>query len=209
MRLSKIHLTTASALALAFVVFSCKSNLSEAEKLDLKKVPLQTVDSMFFVQSENGRLKMRVESPRMEVYEYDTLSYDLFPQGFHVYAYAEDGVLETTIVAKKARHDKYPGQSKDELWSAFGDVVIRNIVKQETMETDTLYWDSKTREIWTDCYIKLSSPSGYMQGIGMRSDEMARNAILHKPFDNEFLLDNDSTKVVIDSVNFIGPLLKK
>ena len=199
----------ASALALAFVVFSCKSNLSEAEKLDLSVIPLQTVDDMFYVQSENGRLKMRVEAPRMEVYEFDTLSYDLFPKGFHVYAYAEDGVLEPTIVAKKARHDKYPGRKDDELWSAFGDVVIRNIVKQETMETDTLYWDSKTHEIYTDCYIRLSSPSGYMQGIGMRSDEMARNAILHRPFDNEFLLDNDTTKVMIDSVNFIGPLIKK
>ena len=209
MRRSKILTTTASALALAFVVFSCKSNLSEAEKLDLSVIPLQTVDDMFYVQSENGRLKMRVEAPRMEVYEFDTLSYDLFPKGFHVYAYAEDGVLETPIVAKKARHDKYPGRKDDELWSAFGDVVIRNIVKQETMETDTLYWDSKTHEIYTDCYIRLSSPSGYMQGIGMRSDEMARNAILHRPFDNEFLLDNDTTKVMIDSVNFIGPLLKK
>ena len=94
MKLCKILSTTASALALAFVVYSCKSNLSEAEKLDLAKTPLQTVDDMFFVQSENGLLKMRVESPRMEVYEHDTLSYDLFPNGIRVYAYAEDGSLE-------------------------------------------------------------------------------------------------------------------
>ena len=209
MKLRNILHTTASALALAFVVYSCKSDLSEADKLDLNKIPLQAVDSMFFVQTENGRLKMRVESPRMEVYEHDTLSYDLFPKGFHVYAYGEGGVLETTIVARKARHDKFPGKGGDELWSAFGDVVIRNILKQETMETDTLYWDSKAKEIWTDSYIKMYSPSGSMQGYGMRSDEMARNAILLKPFDNEFILDNDSTKVMVDSVNFIGPMLKK
>jgi hypothetical protein len=43
----------------------------------------------------------------------------------------------------------------------------------------------------------------------MRSDEMARNAILLKPFDNEFIIESDSTRVIIDSVNFIGPLLKK
>ena len=199
----------ASALALAFVVYSCKPNLSEAEKLDLEKTPLQTVDDMFFVQTENGQLKMRVEAPRMEVYEHDTLSYDLFPSGIRVYAYAEDGTLETTIVARKARHDKYPKRKNDELWSVFGDVVVRNILRKQTMETDTLYWDSKAHEIWTDCYIKLSSPDGYMQGTGMRSDEMARNAILKKPFDNEFYIDRDSTKVVIDTVNFIGPMLKK
>lgn len=198
----------ASALALAFVVYSCKSHLSEAEKLDLNKIPLQSVDSMFFVQTENGRLKMRVEAPRMETYEHDTVSYDLFPRGLKVYGYGEDGVLETTIVSQQARHDKYQEKDQDQ-WSVFGRVVIRNILKKETMETDTLYWDSRTKEIWTDCYIRMYSPSGFMQGYGMRSDEMARNAILLKPFDNEFIIDNDSTAVVIDSVNFIGPLLKK
>ena len=200
---------TASALALAFVVYSCRSNLQQAEKLDLNTIPLQTVDSMFFLQSDNGLLKMRVEAPRMEVYEHDTLSYDLFPQGIRVFAYTPEGALETTIVSEHARHDKYPG-GKKELWSAYGNVVIRNIMKQETMETDTLYWDSQEHEIWTDCYIKMYSPSGSMQGYGMRSDEMARNAILLQPFDNEFFVgDGEDGPVLIDSVNFIGPLLKK
>lgn len=198
----------ATAIAVAFVAYSCKGNLSEAEKLDLSVIPLQTVDSMFFIQTENGRLQMRVESPRMEVYERDTLSYDLFPQGLSVFGYAEDGSLETTITSREARHDK-SSETHPEKWSAFGNVVIRNILKQETMETDTIYWDRQKHEIWTDCYIKMYSPSGQMQGYGMRSDEMARNAILMNPFDNEFILEQDTTRVVVDSVNFIGPMLKK
>jgi lipopolysaccharide export system protein LptC len=142
----------------------------------------------------------------MEVFEHDTVKYDLFPKGIRVFGYAEDGRLETTIVSQKARHDKAQGK---ELWSVFGNVVVKNHFKQETMETDTLYWDGKVKEIWTDCYVKMYSPSGLLQGYGMRSDEMARNAILLHPFDNEFLVDNDSTRVVVDSVNFIGPPLKK
>lgn len=211
MKIRHILRTTASALALAFVVYSCRSNLAEAQKLDLGKTPLQTVDDMFFVRTENGKLKMRVESPRMEVFEHDTVSYDLFPEGIRIFGYSEDGKLETTIFADAARHDKPASGSRraGEVWSAFGDVVVRNIVQQETMETDTLYWDSEAKEIWTDCYVKMSSPSGYMQGYGMRSDEMARNAILMRPFDNEFLIQNDTTAVLVDSVNFIGPRVKK
>ena len=87
----------ATALAVAFVVFSCKGNLSEAEKLDLTQIPLQVVDSMFFVQTENGKLKMRVEAPVMEVYDHDSVSFELFPKGLSVYGYSEDGSLETTI----------------------------------------------------------------------------------------------------------------
>ncbi len=208
MNASRIFTTIASALALAFVVYSCRSNLAEAKKLDLSETPIQVVDTMLLINSDNAQLKMRVEAGRMEVYEYDTLSYNLFPNGIHVYGYSEEGLLETIIVADKARHDKFTNRD-EELWSAYGNVVVRNILKREKMETDTLYWDAKKKEIWTDCYIKMSSDDGYMQGYGMRSDEMARNSILLHPFDNEFYVNNDSLKVVIDTLNFIGPLPKK
>ena len=199
--------TMATALAVAFVVFSCKGNLSEAEKLDLSVTPLQVVDSMFFIQTENGKLKMRVEAPVMEVYDHDTVSYELFPKGISVYGYAENGSLETTIRSKQARHDMKKSAGEDK-WSAFGNVVIRNIVKQETMETDTIYWDQKAKEIWTDCYIKMYSRSGFMQGFGMRSDDMARNAIIQRPFNSYGVVEEDTTRVVLDSVNFIGPFPK-
>ena len=197
----------ATALAVAFVVYSCKGNLSEAEKLDLSVTPVQTVDSMYFIQTENGKLKMRVEAPVMEVYDHDSVSYELFPKGLSVFGYAEDGSLETTIRSQQARHDMKKSSGEDK-WSAFGSVVIRNIVKQETMETDTIYWDQTVKQIWTDCYIKMYSPAGFMQGFGMRSDDMARNAIIQRPFNSYSVVEQDTTKVVLDSVNFIGPFPK-
>ena len=88
-------------------------------------------------------------------------------------------------------------------------MVVQNVIKQETMETDTLYWDKAKKEIYTDCYVRMFSDKGFMQGFGMRSDEMARNSNLLKAFDSYGVVVEDSTRVVIDSVNFIGPLLKK
>lgn len=208
MRAPRIFPSIASTLVLAFVVYSCRSNLAEAQKLDLSVTPIQVVDTMLLINSDNGRLKMRVEALRMEVYEYDTLSYNYFPLGINVFGYnEEDGLLETTIVADEARHNKF--KHGDDIWSAYGNVVVKNILKREKIETDTLYWDAKNKEIWTDCYVRLSSDDGVMQGYGMRSDEMARNSILLHPFDNTFFVNSDSTKVVIDTLNFIGPLLKK
>ena len=199
----------ATALAVAFVVYSCKGSLSEAEKLDLNVTPIQVVEDMFFVQTENGVLKTRVEAPRLEVYEQDSLSFDLFPQGVHFFGYAEDGSVETTIVSGKARHDKRIGGKDKEIWSVFDHVVIRNVIKQETMETDTLYWDQTKKEIYTDCYIRMFSKDGFMQGYGMRSDEHARNAIIYKPFNSYGVVVQDTTAFVVDSVNFIGPFPKK
>ena len=196
----------ATALAVAFVVFSCKGKLGEADSLNIKEVPIQTVDNMFIVQTKNGRIQMRSEAPLMERYERDTLSYELFPEGFFVYGYTDDEDLETEIVADKARHMKY--KDGREIWEAFGNVVVKNLIKQEVMETDTLYWDQKTERIYTHCYVKLYSPDGFMQGYGMESDQRARNSIIYNPFNSYGILEQDEP-VLLDSVNFIGPLPKK
>ena len=128
---------TATAAAVAFIVFSCKGKLSEAEHIDLGATPLQTVEDMFFVQTENGKLKVRVEAPIMESYDNDSLTYEVFPEGLQVFGYSEDGLLETTIRSDRARHDK--AKKKDgEIWKAVGNVVVKNVTKQEIMETDTI-----------------------------------------------------------------------
>ena len=109
---------TATAAAVAFIVYSCKGKLGEAAKLDLQETPVQVVDDMFIVQTENGKTKMRAEAPRMEKYEKgDSLDYELFPEGFFVYGFDESGRLETEIVADNARHLKY--DDGRESWEAF------------------------------------------------------------------------------------------
>ena len=197
----------ATAVAVAFVVYSCKGKLGEAKDIVLEETPVQIVSGMFIVQSKNGDMEMRAVADLMEKYERDTLSYELFPQGFAVYGYTDEGLLETEIVADNAKHMKY--NDGRETWEAFGNVVVKNLIKQEVMETDTLYWDQENETIYTHCYIKMYSPDGFMQGYGMESDQRARNSIIFNPFNSYGIVVQDSTAVVIDSVNFIGPLLKK
>lgn len=199
---------TAIASAVAFIAFSCKQKLSEADKLNLSETPMQTVDSMYMLQTENGRVQMRVETEILQRFDTDTMSYEIFPKGINVFAYKDDGVLESTIQSDMARHEKNKNDNS-EIWIAYGNVIVKNIVKQEIMETDTLYWDRHKQEIYTDCYIRMFSPDGFMQGFGMRSDERARNSIILRPFNSYGVVVKDTSKVIVDSVNFIGPLFKK
>ena len=195
-------------LVTAFLLCSCRSDLGVAEKLNIEETPVQTVDNMFVVQSENGTLQMRMEADVMERYQNDSMSYELFPKGLAVFGYNEEGLLETEITADNGRHVKME-KGDVEKWEAYGNVVVKNIINQEVMETDTLYWDRKNEKIYTDCYVKMYSPDGYMQGYGMESDQRARNSIILRPFDSYGVVVKDSAEVVIDSVNFIGPLIKK
>ena len=197
----------ATAAAVAFVVYSCKGKLAEAEAIDLEETPVQVVSDMFIVQTKNSEMQMRAQAPLMEKYENDSLSYELFPEGFFVYGYDENGNLETEIVADNARHLRY--DDGKETWEAFGNVVVKNLINQEVMETDTLYWDQEKELIHTHCYVQLYSPQGFIQGYGMESDQRARSSIIYNQFSSYAIMTQDSTRVVIDSVNFIGPFQKK
>lgn len=188
---------------------SCGRGMQTAEKIDITSTPVQVVEKMFVVQTNKGLLQMRMEAPRMERYHNDTLDWEVFPDGFNAYAYAEDGRLETAITADVARHDKPQNGHGPEVWKAYGNVVVRNLINDETMQTDTIYWDRANERIYTDCYVSLVSPQGFMQGYGMESDQRARSSVLFREFNSYGVIGSDSTAVVIDSVNFIGPFPEK
>jgi LPS export ABC transporter protein LptC len=205
----KILIAIATAAAVAIVVLlSLRKGKADGERIDFSKVPMQTVDDMFAVQTKNGVVVMRIEADKMLRYETDTTTMELFPDGFSVYSYTDDGLLETIMLSDQARHITFKSSNGEE-WQAFGNVSIQNIIKRETMETDTIYWDQRVHQIYTDCYIRMYSPDGFMQGYGMRSDDKARNAIIRKPFNSYSVVVKDTTTVLVDSVNFIGPFLKK
>ena len=206
-RILNILSRTATAAAVAVVVYSCGGNLKQEDAKDISNMPVQTADDLVSVQTQNGQIQNRMEAPRMERYENDSLSLQLFPRGVAVYGYIEGGLLETSITADNARHEKY--SDGRETWSAFGNVVVKNLIKREVMLTDTLYWDRQNERIFTDCYVRIYSPDGFMQGYGMESDQRARDYRLFNPVNSYGVVVQDSTRVNIDSVNFIGPFRHK
>ena len=182
------------AFAVTTVVISCKGEQQDGSQ-DLTGVPMQTIVNMNAVQTKNGVLQMKMESPLMERYDNDSLSCELFPDGFKVYAYNELGELETQIVSDVAKHTTTKDKdNKVETWEAFGNVVITNIKKNERLQTDTLYWDREKGSIYTHSLVKMYSPQGFMQGYGMESDEMARNAHILRPFDSYGIIRRDTVK---------------
>lgn len=188
------------------MVFNACSGAADQTQLDFEQTPMQVVYDMVIVQTEKGVVTMRMTAPTMRHYEFTkdslTQSYDYYPDGIHVDAYTSDGALETTVDANEARHITTPGAEE---WKAFGNVTLVNIAKREKMVSDTIYWVQDEKRIYTNCYVRITSPQGMMQGYGMESDERANRTVILRPFDS-FSRMQDSTGVVIDSANFIGPL---
>ena len=196
----------AATLVAAIVISSCKE--PESVVFDFEQTPVQVVHDMQILQTDKGEVQMRMHAPVMKRFDFvkDSVqqSYELYTDGFFVDAYTDNGELETTITAREARHVTTTG---NESWSAFGNVVVINHIKGEKMETDTIYWNKEEKQIYTDCYVRLTSDSGLMQGFGMTSDERARNSVILRPFD-WYAVERDSTYTYIDTLNQMGPFKK-
>lgn len=197
----------AVTFVIATIVLSCKEQIPVTVSIDSDKFPTQIIEKMSFQQTSASKVVLRVEAPKMERFTQVKEPYDNFPKGINVKAYTWDGRLETEIRANFAKHIH---ASAEEIWVANGNVVVNNYIKGEKMVTDTLYWDRINKKIYTHCWVKLTTPDFFMQGYGMESDDMARNAIILKPFDSYAIVARDSLEVpYIDSINFIGPFPRK
>ena len=156
---------------------------------------------------QKADLSMEMRTRAMDTYRYEKDSVpttkEVYSEGFEVYLYSEDGLLESQLVAEGAQHIT---TKKKEEWMAFGNVNILNHIKGERIITDTVYWDRQAEQIYTDCYVVMTSPQGKLQGYGMRSDQRANKSTILRPFDSYGRVVNDSTKFYIDTVNFVGPL---
>jgi len=205
----KIFKNSIIALSGAMMVFSSCANKKVGDPMDLEKTPIQEIFNMEVLQSDKAILSMRMTAPLMQHFEYEKDStffiYDLYPDGIHVDAYTDDGALETVVDADHAKHETTGGGNS---WMAYGHVKVKNIINGQTITSDTIYWDQKEKRIFTDCYVRVESSKGLLQGYGMISDERANNTVLRKPFDS-YSMPEDTGSVEIDTLNFIGPLVKK
>ena len=194
--------------AVALVVLSCRGKIKNTLETQADEKPMMTMNDMFIVQTDKGKMKVRVSAGLMERFQNDTASWERFSGGVLVYAYKEDGKLETELRADKADHHDDKKQDGG-IWRASGNVSVKNLINRQTLLTDTLFWNQEDEKIYTHCYVCIVSPDGFMQGYGMESDQRARHSTLLHPFNSYGIMSNDSTAIVLDTVNFTGPFPKK
>lgn len=179
----------------------------ETPAIDYATTPVQSVRGMQAMEYEKADLTMRMRCPAMDTYRYEKdsipITKEVYSGGFEVYVYNSDGLLESQLISEVAQHTI---RDRQEEWLAFGNVNILNHIKGERIITDTVWWDKKQEQIYTDCYVVMTSPKGKLQGYGLRSDQRANQSTIMRPFDSFGRVVSDSTKFYIDTVNFVGPL---
>ena len=174
----------------ATLFISCKESIEKTAALSfVDSLSTQTVRDMKAIETRFGKLYGSLEAPLMEAYTLLAEPYEIFPKGIKIMGYTPEGQLETEITANRAIHRTKTSQER---WEVYGNVVIINHIKNETMTTDTLYYDIANERIYTHSFVKMLSPQGLMQGYGMESDQRANSWVILRPFDSYGVVVRDT-----------------
>ncbi len=126
-------------------------------------------ENLSIVMSQNGRRSYHFVTPLVEGYSLAREPYREFRKGVKITTYQDDS-LSTVDAVLTANYAIY--YEKRDLWEARGDVVV---VKSDgkTLYTQQLFWNAKTKKIYSNVDSKIVQTGGrdVFIGEGFESDE--------------------------------------
>ena len=164
-------LRRAAALLLggcAALLVSCDSKTSVANDDGVRNMMTQQSEDLTVILSRNGNLTYRFTTPLLERYEYALEPYTEFRKGIHIETYNDSThQVESSLTANYAIL-----LEKQQLWEAKGNVVVEKS-DGKTLYTQQLFWNARTKKIYSNVDSKIVQNNGrdVFIGEGFESDE--------------------------------------
>lgn len=125
--------------------------------------PQRKAENVELYYSEKGQVKVKMQAA--EVHEF--LNGDReFPKGIYLEFYNEFGKLESTLRANHAYYFK-----KENQWRGRGKVEVKNIEKNEQLNTEELFWQPEKEKIFTDKFVTIRQEGDVIYGEGLEAKQ--------------------------------------
>jgi LPS export ABC transporter protein LptC len=122
-----------------------------------------------------AKVKGKLTAPYMLRYQRMDSPYFEFPRTLHVDFFKDSiAVSDKPVIESKldALYGKYlQNQSKVYLRDS---VVVKNILKGDTLHAKYLWWDQNTEKFTTDDSVRINEPDKILFGTGMEADQNFR-----------------------------------
>ena len=167
----------------ATIITGC-DNIPEMT-IDTATTPTLLMDTFAMKSTQNGNLSYRVAGDEMKRFQTPDSSYMRLDKGIYVESFDDSTMVVTsTLKGDRAYFNETIGR-----WKVMGNVVGRNIADGKTLSTEELYWDQKTREIFSVVYSRIDNGDQILVGFeGFKSNEDLSNiriinSVGRMPFD--------------------------
>lgn len=163
------------ALCLMMFFVACGNLHKKVELLQYDgKYPDESAENMSITISDAGVTSFIVITPLMNTYEGDS-TYTDCPMGITAISYNENGQKQAILTAD------YACIINNTIYRASQNVVIRDVIKGDTLETEEIIWDQRQRTIYSNHLVKQKKADGSVNyGDGITADErFTKYTIIH------------------------------
>lgn len=177
MSVTKTYIAKNIIMALCLMMFfvSCHKKDKETGLLEYKgKYPDEYAENIQLVVSDSGVVSFIVKAPIFNTYRTDSLYTD-YPEGITAISYNEYGQKQAMLTAD------YACNVNNTKYRASKNVVIIDLIKRDTLETEEIIWDQRRKTIYSNVLVKQKKADGSANyGDGFEADErFTRYTIIH------------------------------
>jgi LPS export ABC transporter protein LptC len=168
------------------MLFSCKNDIETINSFSsVDSLPMEMARDIEILYSDSGLIQASLKGPLMIRNDGDD-SYIEFPDGFVV-------VFFDSIMQKQSEITAEYGISFEakKILEARNNVVVLNLEKKEQLNTEHLVWDQNKHIIYSDVFVKITTPDNVLYGDSLVSDENFNNYTINN-VSGEFLIETDT-----------------
>lgn len=176
---------------IAVMLFSCENDITLVNEITRKDtLPVMTSYNIEIQYSEKGKPQFNLKAPVATVSMGEDACQE-FPEGFHITFY--DSLMN---IKSELSADYGISIESTKIMEARRNVVVLNHERGEKMNTEFMTWDQNKKIIFSDAFVKITTPTDVLYGKnGFEADESFNSWVIRKT-SGEFEIsdDNESPK---------------
>ena len=150
------------------MLFSCENPIEKVRQfVDYDTISGLMAYDVVVERSDSGMLVARLSAPVMRSLDTDDSLLLEFPKGFTAYIYDAGDTAPTSMI----KGDYGVNYERKEMMYAKHNVMVRNLITDEMLETENLVWDQKKKKLYTGTLVKITSPDKLVYGDSMTANE--------------------------------------
>lgn len=147
------------------ITSACKNDMKKLnEMFQERNSAIETGDDVELIYSDSGRVVLKLVADKMVRHLDPTRPRQEFPMGVMADFYDKEGSVTSYLIADYAIRDESNSQVV-----ARENVILYNLTG-DTLRTDELIWDQADENIYSDQFVRISTPKEILYGFGFRTD---------------------------------------
>lgn len=174
---------------MAGMFFSCENDLESITTVTTTDdSPTETVNGMHALYSDSGIVIYEIIATRMEKYDMPEEK-TVFKNGFTVNFFGQKDSVVSRLTAEYGEI-----RDKENMVVARNNVIFTNFEKNQTLETEELFWDQVAKKVRTDKQFHIVGEESEVWGYGLSTDDKFAEYEAHKVSIERDITENDTVQ---------------